>query len=56
MTQRRRPAARQLQDRPEPFEALGNPNPSPTLRDRAESGMERFLRSFAPKPAEKPET
>ncbi|WP_327416990.1 hypothetical protein [Streptomyces sp. NBC_01233] len=41
----RRPLARQLQDQPEyaPWDA--SPDPSPGLRARAESGLERFLRS-----------
>ncbi|MEU9030652.1 hypothetical protein AB0D46_24620 [Streptomyces sp. NPDC048383] len=53
---RRRPLARQLEDQPEyaPWDAPESPDPSPALRARAESGIERFLRGFAGEPVQEP--
>ncbi|MGW6842254.1 hypothetical protein [Streptomyces sp. NPDC054958] len=54
----RRSPARQIEGQPEyaPWaDPFGTPDPSPALRERAESGLEKFFESLAGDQGEEPQ-
>ncbi|MFF9982839.1 hypothetical protein [Streptomyces erythrochromogenes] len=63
MTQQPLPRRRQLQDQPAIGQpeyapwggAFDSPDPSPALRERAESGLEKFFESLAGDQGEEPQ-